>query len=70
MTTEKKTLDIDAHLMRLLTVQDKNEQRGTMREICSWIESLPLSKQKACIQQLQLSIRKDFEEISTELENL
>ncbi|HAS40513.1 MAG TPA: hypothetical protein DCS93_08540 [Microscillaceae bacterium] len=70
MATEKETLDIDTHLMRLLTVRDKNEQKGTMQEICSWIESLPQPEQKACMQQLQLSIRKDFEEISTELENL
>ncbi|OJJ15340.1 hypothetical protein BKI52_38650 [marine bacterium AO1-C] len=70
MASEKETLDIDSYLTKLLTLQDKNEQKGTMQEICSWIESLPMPEQQACIQRLQSSIRKDFEEISTELEKL
>ncbi len=70
MALHKETLEIDTYLAQLLAEQDKTDQKGTMQEICSWIESLPMAKQQACIQQLQLSIRKDFDEILTELEEL
>lgn len=67
---EKETLDIDNYIAKLLSLKNIHEQKGAMQKICSMIESLPLSEQQACMQQLKSSIRKDFEEISLELEKI
>lgn len=70
MTTDKIELDIDSYLNQLLASKNIRERQGYMAKILTHIEALPLSEQQEWLEKLQLSIRKDFDEISSELQQL
>lgn len=70
MISDKIELDIDSCLAQLITQKDISERNDHMKKICAYIESLPLAEQQNWIDRLQLSIRKDFDEISMEIGQL
>lgn len=70
MTPENTITNIDQYLTEFCTCQDSEARKGSMLKICAIIATLPDDEQQVCINQVQQSIRKDFEEILLKLDKL